>query len=156
MKTESSPYDVLKPKPFKDTTLKEVKDLVEDYIIQGGHLNKQDNISEAIAIAIEDLDLTRTFKFSKNIYAEYISQSELGRILNLPSLGQKAIWCKHGGMYVGFNLQGMFDGFIKDNCESCKFNDPQNHDWECTAGWMQKYNENIEFKKVIQNFYYHS
>jgi hypothetical protein len=153
IKAKSSPYDVTKPKPFSETTLKEIKEIMEDYITEGGHLNKQDRISEAIKLAIEDLDLTRVFRFCKNIYAEYTSQSALGRMLNLPSLGQRVIWCKHGGFYAGHNLQGMFDSFVEDHCKNCKFNDPQPDDWECTAGWMTKHNENPEFKQVQKNFY---
>lgn len=58
------------------------------------------------------------------------------------TLGEKVMWCKHGGPVSGTDLESMFSNFKKQYCEGWEYHSPRSNDWTCTFGW---YEDQIEF-----------
>jgi hypothetical protein len=75
----------------------------------------------------------------------------LGRMTGVTSLGQKVVWCEHGGTVMGTSLEVLFEGFKRDYCEGCEHHCPRDDDWECTVEWVQEQEDDSEFQEVLDN-----
>lgn len=113
--------------------------------------NTDDRQVEALRIGIEDADPSEYFRHCEHLRISYWSSSMLGRMTGVTSLGQKVMWCKHGGTMMGASLEVLFRGFKKDHCEGCEHHCPRDDDWKCTVGWVQEQQDDPEFQKVLDN-----
>lgn len=155
MKCKPNPYAPGKSKPIDEMTLKEYKNITQKLLeLQGVPLESDDEITNAIKSALEDIDSTEHFRYCENIRIFYTNTSPLGRSIGLPSLGSKIIWCKNAneGSIEGVDLKGSFDFFKLKNCEGCEHHKPREKDWTCKVKWVKEQEEEPEFRNFLDNY----
>lgn len=109
--------------------------------------DRDDDVAEAVKIALRDRNPERVLKFCDHIEVEMLSMSLVGQMLLLPSMGPKRISCRHASVFSqGFNLDLVFDGFREDNCKDCPYRTPRSSDWKWTLDWERKHGRKYYLK----------
>ncbi len=154
MRTKSNPYDAPETKPIGEMNLLEYQEITKKLIeFQGVNLSNNDDLTNAIKMALRDMNPTEYFKHCENLRICYVNTSQVGVSIGLPSMGTKFIWCKYcKNSYGGFNLDDIFNTFKKQNCKECKCHRPRKEDWVCNVKWIEKQEQNLDFRKVLDNF----
>lgn len=113
--------------------------------------NTDDRQVEVLQIGIDDADPSEYFRHCEHLRISYWSSSMLGKMTGVTTIGQKVMWCKHGGTTIGASLEVLFRGFKQDHCEGCEHHCQRDDDWECTVGWVQEQEDDPEFQKVLDD-----
>lgn len=155
---EPDPYDaklkqsIFPDKPKNKFTSKEFSDIIRKSIeMQGVNLESNDDLTQNIKIAIEDLDRTSYYLYCEHLHIEQISTSPLGESIGLESLGSKIIWCKYGENFIqALSLKQTFNRFKEENCKDCKYHTPRKKDTEFTIEWVQNFEKDPQFQEFLR------
>ena len=156
---QKNPYDPknrMQEKELEEMPFVEIKQLlIRQMELQGFDLSKSDDPKiEAINLAILDSDPTRFLKHCEYIRIAYISTSMFGKIIGLPALGQKVVWCYRAKTNVsGFSLEGVFNSFIRTNCSECTEMQPREKEWKCTFGEFGKIILDPDFQEFLKKLH---
>ncbi|MCX6777593.1 MAG: DUF4365 domain-containing protein [Candidatus Micrarchaeota archaeon] len=105
-------YAVPKQKPIDEMSLREYQTATKQIIeALGMEVEKDDSLK----IAIRDINSEECFRHCEYVRIAY-STSLVGRLIALPSLGSKILWCKYGGAIEGFDLLDSFKLFKATKC----------------------------------------
>jgi len=154
MKTEPNPYQISKTKNIDDMTVEEYQEMTKKLLkAQGITFDIKDQLTEAILIALRDLNPEEYFRHCEHLHISYVNQSVVGASIGLPSMGTKFGWCKYcKSPMVGFDLKSSFTSFKQENCESCTYLKPRSKKWICYVKWVKEQEQSTEFKKVLETF----
>lgn len=128
----------------RDLEMGERQDMMKDLVEHLGHdvENPSDEYDKHLKQGIEDADPTEYFRYCEHLRMRYYTTSRLGKATGVHTLGEKVMWCKHGGHVSGTDLESMFSEFKDAYCEGCEYHSSRSDDWTCTFGW---YEDQIEF-----------
>lgn len=112
--------------------------LKESLKYQGIDLNSANDITKAILLGLKDANPEKYFKFCKNLYIAYLSSSPLAKMVGIPTLGSKMVYCPYGGQIEGISLEDLFKFFKDKYCNDCNKKRPRDHDWKCKVGWIEE------------------
>lgn len=154
IKSKPDPYYIPKSKDVNDMTVEEYQEETKKLIrLQGISTQGNDSLTEAISIALRDINPKEYFMHCENLFIAYVNTSPVGRSIGLPSMGEKFVWCKYcTSSIAGFDLKGTFDLFKEKNCQSCTFKKPRDVNWICYVRWVREQQSSEEFSKVLSNF----
>ena len=153
MKAKPDPYEVQRHKDVDKMTMSEYQDIARDLLhAQGINLKSGDETTSAIRMALEDMNPEEFFKHCSELHIKYLNTSPVGMSIGLFSMGSKFIWCQHcKTCSSGFNLNLIFNSFVGNNCNDCKYIDKRDANWESTVGWVQEQENDAEFVNVVEN-----
>lgn len=152
VKDTPNPYEVEdnddeKPLGEFQESLREILEM------QGIDLDRDDDITSSIKLGIGDADPTEYFKHCEHLRIKYLTTSPLGENLGVYTLGDKVMWCKHGGGTQGLSLETLFQGFKSRHCEGCPHHSPRPDDWTGTVEWVTEQEQDAEFLKYLKTRY---
>ncbi|WP_042662845.1 DUF4365 domain-containing protein [Haloferax sp. ATB1] len=148
IKNEPDPYAEFSnpdlPEDDRNLEMGERQDMMKRIVEHLGHDvdNPTNEYEIALRQGIEDADPTEYFRHCEHLRMRYYTTSTLGKATGVHTLGEKVMWCKHGGHISGSNLESIFSKFKNCYCEGCEYHSPRGSDWMCTFGW---YEDQIEF-----------
>jgi hypothetical protein len=153
MKETPNPYEVPETKSIDEMTVEEYQKFTEKLLVaQGITLESKDDLTEAISIALRDMNPREYLQHCENLHIAYLNQSVWGANTGLPSMGTKLVWCKHCKSCIsGFDLQGSFNIFKQQNCQLCAYHKPRSKEWICYVKWVKEQMDSPEFRKVLEN-----
>lgn len=152
MKNKPDPHQMKEDKDIDDLTVEEYQEMTRRLLVgQGFSLEATDRLTSLIRIALSDMNPKPYLQFCEHLHIGYINTSKIGASIGLPSMGRKIVWCKHCKSSIdGFDLQGTFDIFQKENCESCTFLKTRDKDWKCYVKWVKEQQKDIpRFKEPL-------
>jgi hypothetical protein len=154
MKNKPDPYEIPKRKPIEEMTVEEYQEMTKELIeAQGINLENTDDLTNAISIALRDMNPKVYFQHCENLHLGYVNTSPVGISIGLPSMGTKFVWCKYcKSSIAGFDLEGAFNNFKQQNCQSCTSHKPRSEDWGCYVKWVREREDDPEFRTVLTNF----
>jgi hypothetical protein len=118
--------------------------------IMGFDFKNPDKLTvETIMPALDELDPTEYLRYCEHFRISYITTSPFGKSIVLPSLGNKAIWCKFKGGAAGFSLKNIIPHFRSTNCKGCKNRIERSRDWVCRIKDFEELNKDPEFQNYI-------
>lgn len=153
MKSVPDPYEITGDKDIDEMTVEEYQEMTRHLLVgQGIPLEGEDRLTDAIRIALRDMNPKSYFQFCEHLHIGYVNTSPVGASIGLPSMGSKIIWCKNCKSSIeAFDLQGAFETFQKENCESCAFHKTRAEDWICYVKWVKDQQQNpTEFKEGLE------
>ncbi|WP_158600493.1 DUF4365 domain-containing protein [Haloarcula sp. Atlit-7R] len=146
------PYEVENSDDEK--TLGEFQESLRDIVeMQGIDIDQNDRITDSLKLGIKDADPTEYFKHCEHLRIKYLTTSPLGESLGVYTLGNKVMWCKHGGGTEGLSLETLFHGFKNRHCEGCPHHSPRPHDWTGTVEWVTEQEQDSEFLEYLRARY---
>jgi len=154
MKSKPNPYEAPGVKPVEEMTVKEYQDITKELVkAQGIILENKDDVTNAISIALRDMNPEAYFRHCENLHISYLNTSVVGASIGLPSMGTKFVWCRYcKSSIAGLDLEGTFNSFKQQNCQSCKFQKPRSRNWVCYVRWVKEQESDPEFRTVLTNF----
>ncbi|ELY99462.1 DUF4365 domain-containing protein [Natrialba asiatica] len=138
----------------RDLEMGERQDMMKTLVEQLGH-NVEDPANaydRALRQGIEDADPTEYFRYCEHLRMRYYTTNQLGKATGVHTLGEKVMWCGHGGHISGTDLESMFSEFKSAYCEDCKYHSPRSDDWTCTFGWYEDQIEFENFSKFLEEY----
>jgi tetratricopeptide (TPR) repeat protein len=150
MKSTPDPYEITNDIEIDEMTVEEYQEMTKKLLVgQGISLEGNDHLTTDISMALRDMNPKSYFQFCEHLRIRYVNTSVVGASIGLPSMGAKFVWCKHCKSSIqGFDLQGIFDIFQKENCESCSFLKSRDKEWKCYVKWMKDQQKDLpEFKE---------
>ena len=92
--------------------------------------DSNNDIAKAVKIGIDDLNPERILKNCEYLFVRIVNVSDIGNMLNLPTVGNKEVKCIiHGHTMEGFSLDVTFKEFQGVYCSRCKNRKPHSKDW---------------------------
>jgi len=138
-------------KPSENFLLSEAKEATRKHLeIMGFDFKNPDKLTaETIIPALTDLDPTEYLRYCEHFRISYITTSPFGKSIVLPSLGNKAIWCKFRGGASGFCLRNIITHFRSTNCNGCERRIERSQEWECRIKDFEELNRDPMFQQFI-------
>lgn len=153
IKSKPNPYKKKETKPIDEMSGKEYQEFAKQLmIVQGINLDKNDNTTNNINIALKDMDPTEYLKHCKNLRLSYIT-SPFGKSIGLASMGSKIIWCKYKGSIEGFDLNLVYNSFRTNNCLNCEYLEARENSWSCNVKFIKNLVEDPEFKDFLTKYF---
>ena len=113
--------------------------------------NKTDDISQAVKIAIDDLNPERALRNCKYLYLYQSFISPMGQWLQLPTMGPKGLYCtNHKHRIEGYSLDTVHSGYEYSYCNKCTDKSPHPADWKWSRNWQQEQEEKY-YKLIFPN-----
>lgn len=138
----------------RDLEMSERQHMMKMLVEHLGHdiENPSDESDKALKQGIKDADPTECFRHCEHLRMRYYSTSRLGKATGVHTLGQKVMWCKHGGSVTGSDLDTIFSDFKSQYCQGCEYHSPRDDDWVCTFGWYEDQTEFDDFAEFLSDF----
>lgn len=154
IENKPSPYTNSSSEASSEMTMEEFKEKsIKMLYVQGYDLLKEDEDTNIIKMALDDLDTTPYLKECENLRIRFLP-STMGKLIVLHSLGHKYIWCKYSsGLLETLVLKRDYNEFKSKNCIKCKYRKPRDKSWKCTVKFFDEQQQDKEFTEVIKKFF---
>lgn len=156
---QKNPYDPknkMQEEEINNMTFSQIKQfLIRQMELQGFDLSKtNDQKIDVINLAISDSDPTQYLKHCEQLRISYYNTSMFGKMIGLPALGQKVVWCNNAKKIAsGLSLKTVFNSFVRENCIDCTQIRPRGDQWTCTYGEFVILLNDPDFQEFLKNFY---
>lgn len=106
-------------------------------------------VSEVLQSGVADADPEPYHRHCAHIRLAY-EPDFLGELTGVVSIGEKSLWCQHGGGMFGENLNDLFSMFKDEYCDGCQYHSPRRQEWEFTNEYVTLQTYDPEFRRFIE------
>lgn len=112
-------------------------------------VTQDDDSTEAVLkYGVRDSNPEPVHRHCEHIRMAY-EPSPFGEELGMVSVGEKILWCRHGGAISGVSLDHAFEAFETEFCDGCEYHSPRPEEWEFTDEYGQQQVEDPEFQAFL-------
>lgn len=99
--------------------------------------DEDDRIADIVRVGLKDYSPERVIRECEHMFMMARDYGEIGQMLDLPTAGQKELWCtKHGHAMGGWDLDDLAGWFKEEYCRKCGDHVPRAEAWRWSRNWQ--------------------